>query len=170
MDLRCHLVSHFFSPLRNLPSPPVSPNHEFEIRQISYSPSNYRQWADDRSQGAQFSKGHSTRLFDNPIGGPQRQWLNNIPNPGLIDYRVSWNAFRIMPTTPSALSEILLAKFSTLIKPPQPHDSLSAILRIGLLLVGQHFGKEIQKGNRRISLPWMRCKASGRYWSTAIWW
>ena len=65
---------------------------------------------------------------------PHKDWINNIPNDGLILYRSLLNEERLLPTSPQALAEILTQKSYDFIKPRQLRFGLGRILGIGLVL------------------------------------
>lgn len=95
----------FFSPLRHLPTP---------------------------SDGSLWT-GHTRQIMIEPTGTPHRNWVETLPNDGLIRY-INWFEERIIPTTPKALSEVLVTKNYDFIKPPTLRNGLGRILGIGILL------------------------------------
>ena len=65
---------------------------------------------------------------------PQREWINTIPNDGLIYYTTILNQGRLLITSPQALSEVLTTKSYDFIKPEQLRNGLGRVLGIGILL------------------------------------
>lgn len=99
------LYPRFFSPLRHLPTPP---------------------------KGG-FFLGHTRHILKEPSGVPMQNWLRNVPNNGLIRYSFAFRQ-RVLVTTPSALSEVLVTKSYDFIKPQSVRNGLGRILGIGILL------------------------------------
>ncbi|KAK0656401.1 cytochrome P450 4A12A [Cercophora newfieldiana] len=99
------LYPKFFSPLRHLPSP------------------------DDGS----FYNGQWEKISALPSGVPMIEWINSIPNNGLIRYLGILNLERVMVTSPKALAEVLTTKCYDFEKPEQLRWSLGRILGIGIL-------------------------------------
>nr|OQO26998.1 hypothetical protein B0A51_07623 [Rachicladosporium sp. CCFEE 5018] len=95
----------FFSPLRDIPTPPD--NHWFY--------------------------GQTRRIMRDRNGGPQQDWEENVPNDGLIRYSM-WFQERVLVTTPKVLGEVLVTKNYEFIKPRQLRNGLGRILGIGILL------------------------------------
>ncbi|KAG7292359.1 hypothetical protein NEMBOFW57_002394 [Staphylotrichum longicolle] len=62
------------------------------------------------------------------------EWINSIPNNGLIRYLGPFNQERVMLTSPKALSEVLVLKNYDFIKPAAIRYSLGRILGVGILL------------------------------------
>lgn len=61
-------------------------------------------------------------------------WINSIPNDGLIQYRSILNTNRLMVTTPKALSEVLNQKCYEYTKPRFFTTTLTRLLGEGLFL------------------------------------
>ncbi|KAK5124989.1 hypothetical protein LTR85_001179 [Meristemomyces frigidus] len=95
----------FFSPLRHLPTPP----------------------------DGGFFMGQTKRILREPSGMPMRDWVENLPNDGLIRYSV-WFQERLLVTNPKALGEVLVTKNYDFAKPYHFRNSLGRILGIGILL------------------------------------
>ncbi|KAF4548105.1 Cytochrome P450-like protein 56 [Elsinoe fawcettii] len=100
------IYPNFFSPLRDLPSPP----------------------------NATLFMGHSARIAKEPTGIPMRDWANEVPNDGLIRYLHWFNAERLLVTSPKALAEVLVTKNYDFIKPKLVREGLGRILGVGILL------------------------------------
>ncbi|KAK8048549.1 cytochrome P450 [Apiospora phragmitis] len=100
------LYPKLFSPLRHLPSP----------------------------SGGSFWNGHFAEIAAKPTGIPMREWINTIPNNGLIRYTGMFNQERIMPTSPKALADVLVTRSYDFEKPSQVRNSIGRILGIGVLL------------------------------------
>lgn len=64
---------------------------------------------------------------------PMRDWVQNVPNNGLIRYSV-WFQQRLLVTTPAALGEVLVTKNYDFVKPWHFRNGLGRILGIGILL------------------------------------
>ena len=62
------------------------------------------------SQGGSFFNGQYKRIQAEPSGEPQIEWINNIPNEGLIYYTSLLNQGRLFIANPQALSEVLTTK------------------------------------------------------------
>jgi cytochrome P450 len=62
-----------------------------------------------------------------------REWMETIPNDGLIKYNHLMNSERVLPTTPKALAEVLVTKNYTFIKPPFFRENLGRLLGNGIL-------------------------------------
>ncbi|TKA81886.1 hypothetical protein B0A49_00372 [Cryomyces minteri] len=100
------LYPAFLSPLRHLPEPP----------------------------GASLINGHGSRILKEPSGAPFREWVEQVPNDGLIRYKFLFNKERVLLTSPKALGEVLVTKNYEFIKPPHLRSGLGRILGIGILL------------------------------------
>lgn len=100
------LYPKFFSPLRHLPEP----------------------------QGNSLFMGQFAAISNEPTGKPQQEWVNAIPNEGLIRYLNVFNEERLLVTNPKALAEVLVTKNYDFIKPSLVRDGLGRILGIGILL------------------------------------
>ena len=99
------LYPRFFSPLRHLPMPPDS----------------------------KFFTGSTRRVMKEPSGFPSRDWVEHVPNDGLIRYSM-WFQERLLITNPKALGEVLVTKNYDFIKPKQLRNGLGRLLGIGILL------------------------------------
>lgn len=99
------IYPRFFSPLRHLPEAP----------------------------DGTFFLGQTKRIIREASGVPMREWVEHVPNNGLIRYSM-WFQERLLVTTPAALSEVLVTKNYDFIKPPQVRNGLGRILGIGILL------------------------------------
>jgi len=95
----------FFSPLRHLPTPP----------------------------DGRFFTGQTRRILKEPSGMPMRDWVENVPNDGLIKYSI-WFQERVLLTDPRALAEVLVTKNYEFVKPYHFRNGLGRILGIGILL------------------------------------
>ncbi|EPS32247.1 hypothetical protein PDE_07207 [Penicillium oxalicum 114-2] len=118
---KLYLWPIWFSPLRNLPEPP----------------------------GGQLLSGH-TRLVPNERSGmPLQEWINQVPNSGLIRYRMRFNKEVIFVTNPKGLSEVLVQKSYEFAKPAKLRLGLGRILGVGLIVAegNQH------KKQRKLLMP-----------------
>ncbi|KAL2255185.1 hypothetical protein VTK26DRAFT_3910 [Humicola hyalothermophila] len=82
-------------------------------------------------------------------GEPMIEWMNSIPNDGLIRYLGPLNMERLVPTSPKALAEVLATKNYDFPKPSHFRHTIGRILGVGLLLAE---GDE-HKVQRRNLLP-----------------
>ncbi|KAL1297814.1 hypothetical protein AAFC00_006343 [Neodothiora populina] len=95
-----------FSPLRRLPTPP----------------------------GAHYFLGHGRIILQKASGEPMREWIDTVPNDGLI-YYLNWlNMERVLLTNPNTLAEVLTLKNYEFIKPAHFRTVLGRILGVGVLL------------------------------------
>ncbi|PYI12623.1 cytochrome P450 [Aspergillus sclerotiicarbonarius CBS 121057] len=97
---------NFCSPLRHLPSP----------------------------TGGSWDLNQRLRPYTEPRGRPQCDWVNSIPNNGLIRYRTLLNSDRLLVTSPEALAEVLTTKCYDFKKPQWLVTELKQVLGVGLLL------------------------------------
>ena len=64
-----------------------------------------------------------------------QEWINEVPNQGLIQYKTIFNTERIMLTSPQALCEVLVQKNYEFIKPALMRQGLGRLLGgTGILL------------------------------------
>ena len=96
----------FLSPLRHLPSPP----------------------------DGHFLLGHFRRIYKDPTGEPQRDWIDNVPNDGVLYYRWLFNEPRILVTNPKAIGEVLVTRSYEFVKPGRLRKGLGRLLGVGILL------------------------------------
>lgn len=80
-----------------------------------------------------FFMGQWSKIVKEPSGIPMRQWINEIPNDGLIRYRHMFNRDRVLVTSPKALGEVLVTKSYDFIKPDFVSTGIGRILGIGVL-------------------------------------
>ncbi|CZR50970.1 related to isotrichodermin C-15 hydroxylase (cytochrome P-450 monooxygenase CYP65A1) [Phialocephala subalpina] len=100
------LFPKFFSPLRHLPMP----------------------------KGGSWWNGHFKEISAKTTGDPQIEWINTIPNDGLIRYLGLLNSERIIVTSPQGLSQVLTTQNYEFIKPSHIAKSLGRLLGVGVLL------------------------------------
>ncbi|KAH5466538.1 hypothetical protein HBI22_180030 [Parastagonospora nodorum] len=96
----------FLSPLRHLPQPP----------------------------NGHILLGHFRRIFKDPTGEPQRDWIDNVPNDGVLYYRWLFNEPRVLVTNPKALAEVLVQRNYEFVKPDRLRRGLARLLGVGILL------------------------------------
>lgn len=65
---------------------------------------------------------------------PLQEWINEVPNDGLIRYRMMFNKEVVFVTSPKALSEVLVQKNYDFSKPYKLRQGLGRILGIGLII------------------------------------
>jgi len=111
----------FLSPLRHLPQPP----------------------------NANPILGHFKRIFKEPTGEPQRDWIDTVKNDGVLYYRFLFNEPRVFVTTPRAIAEVLVQRNYEFIKPARLRTGLGRVLGIGILLAE---GDE-HKRQRKLLMP-----------------
>ncbi|KAH7381206.1 cytochrome P450 [Phaeosphaeria sp. MPI-PUGE-AT-0046c] len=111
----------FLSPLRHLPQPP----------------------------NAHFLLGHFKRIYKEPTGEPQRDWIDKVPNDGVLYYRTLLNESRVLITNPKALGEVLVQRNYEFIKPERVRNGLGRLLGIGILIAE---GDE-HKRQRKLLMP-----------------
>lgn len=93
--------------------------------------------------------GHFKRIFKEPTGEPQRDWIDSVDNDGVIYYRWIFNEPRVLITTPKALAEVLVQRNYEFIKPQRIREGLGRLLGVGILLAE---GDE-HKRQRRALMP-----------------
>ena len=65
---------------------------------------------------------------------PLQEWVNQVPNSGLIRYRMRFNKEVIFVTNPKGLSEVLVQKSYEFAKPAKLRLGLGRILGVGLIV------------------------------------
>ncbi|KUJ22725.1 cytochrome P450 [Mollisia scopiformis] len=100
------LYPKYFSPLRHLPMP----------------------------KGGSWWNGHFKEISARATGEPHIEWVNTIPNDGLIRYLGLLNSERLIVTSPKGLSEVLTTQNYDFIKPSHVAKGLGRLLGIGILL------------------------------------
>ncbi|KAI4152262.1 MAG: hypothetical protein LQ340_003009, partial [Diploschistes diacapsis] len=68
------------------------------------------------------------------VGIPHRNWINSVPNDGLIRYTHIFNRERVLLASPKALSEVLVTKSYEFQKPADARYTLGRLLGFGVLL------------------------------------
>lgn len=68
-------------------------------------------------KGNSLINGQFWKIFHEDNGKPHQQWMESIPNDGLIYYRSILNVPRVLVTTPDALREVLSQKNYEFVKP-----------------------------------------------------
>ncbi|KAH7074210.1 cytochrome P450 [Paraphoma chrysanthemicola] len=109
------------SPLRHLPQPP----------------------------NAHFLFGHFRKIFKEPTGEPQREWMDTVPNDGVLYYRWLFNESRVLVTNPKALGEVLVQRNYDFVKPERIRNGLGRLLGVGILIAE---GDE-HKRQRKMLMP-----------------
>ncbi|KAH0566078.1 hypothetical protein GP486_000516 [Trichoglossum hirsutum] len=72
-------------------------------------------------------------IFDLPQGAAMANWIQTVPNDGIIRYLDFLNSEVIFPTSAKALGEILTVKSDEFIKPPAINRAVKDFLGSGLL-------------------------------------
>ncbi|TGO62202.1 hypothetical protein BCON_0021g00150 [Botryotinia convoluta] len=103
---RVILYPYYFSPLRHLPSP----------------------------KGGSWWNGQWKRISGEPTGQPMLDWIQDVPNDGIIRYLGMLNSERVMVTNAKALSEVLTIKNYDFVKPSTLRIGIGRLLGIGVLL------------------------------------
>lgn len=78
--------------------------------------------------------GQFKRILKEPTGVPMQEWINTIPNDGLIRYKAIFNTERLLITSAKGLGEVLVTKNYEFVKPAQLRLGLGRILGVGVLL------------------------------------
>ena len=78
--------------------------------------------------------GQFLKVFNEPNESAHCDWIENIPNNGLIAYRSLFNTERIVPTDPKALAEVLTLKTYEFVKPLFVAATIGRVLGIGILV------------------------------------
>ncbi|TVY41649.1 Cytochrome P450 monooxygenase [Lachnellula occidentalis] len=84
--------------------------------------------------GGSWWNGQFADILARPTGIPMIEWINSVPNEGLIRYLGLLNAERLIVASPKALGEVLVAKNYDFIKPAHVTAGLGRILGVGVLL------------------------------------
>ncbi|PVH85843.1 cytochrome P450 monooxygenase-like protein [Cadophora sp. DSE1049] len=100
------LYPRYFSPIRHFPTPP----------------------------GGSWWNGHFDQIKALPTGGPMINWIESVPNDGIIRYMGMFNSERLFITSPKGLGEVLVTKNYDFIKPSHVATGLGRLLGIGVLL------------------------------------
>lgn len=85
-------------------------------------------------KGGTMFMGHWPLIAGSNPGEPALEWINTIPNNGIIRYLGIFNQERIIVTTPKALNEVVTQKGYEFIKPQTLIQSLERIIGVGVLL------------------------------------
>ncbi|KAI4139368.1 MAG: hypothetical protein L6R39_006324 [Caloplaca ligustica] len=104
-------------------------------------------------QGNALFMGQFTAIRSEPTGTPQRRWINEIPNDGLIRYLNVLNEERLLLTNSKALAEVLVTKNYDFIKPSLVRAGLGRILGIGILLAEGEEHKVLDIIQRKNLMP-----------------
>ncbi|PMD41152.1 cytochrome P450 monooxygenase-like protein [Hyaloscypha variabilis F] len=116
----------FFNPLRHIPGP------------TSYN----------------IFYGNGTAQFSKPPGQEMLNWVQDIPNDGLLRFRGFFNEDRLIPTSPETLKSVLSDNSYDFEKPPAIRKFLVKILGAGLILVEG----DVHKFQRKNVLPSFQLK------------
>lgn len=65
---------------------------------------------------------------------PAQEWINEVPNNGLIRYRMRFNKEVVLVVDPKGLSEVLVQKNYEFAKPYRLRKGLGRILGVGLII------------------------------------
>ncbi|CZT11774.1 hypothetical protein WAI453_004318 [Rhynchosporium graminicola] len=111
----------YFSPLKDLPEP----------------------------KGAGWLWAHASQMRINHNGEPYRRWISEVPNRGLIRFRVLFNQERLFLTSIEALREVLVTNSYDFIKPEQASFTFRKVLGDGVLIANG----AAHKRQRKILMP-----------------
>jgi hypothetical protein len=78
--------------------------------------------------------GHYKRIYYEPTGEPQRDWIDQVDNDGVLYYRWIFNEPRVLITSPKALGEVLVQRSYEFVKPARVRIGIGKLLGIGVLL------------------------------------
>lgn len=73
-------------------------------------------------------------MWKEPVGMPMREWINEIPNEGIIKYNNLFNWENLLITSPAGLGEVLLEKNYDFEKPARIRSVLGRVLGGGILV------------------------------------
>ena len=118
------IYPRFLDPLRGLPQAPVR----------FWVPCCPSCMLSDWTQDGSFWLGHFNLIRKQPTGEPQRDWIDHVPNDGVIVYHWFMNEPRVLLTTPKALAEVLVQRSYEFVKPQRMREGLGHILGVGVLL------------------------------------
>ncbi|KAH7330478.1 cytochrome P450 [Rhexocercosporidium sp. MPI-PUGE-AT-0058] len=118
---KLYVYPFYISPLRHLPEP----------------------------KGAGWLWAHASQIRKNHNGAPYRRWISEVPNRGLIRFRVLFNQERIFLTSTEALREVLVTNSYDFIKPEQASFTFRKILGDGVLVANG----ATHKRQRKILMP-----------------
>lgn len=82
--------------------------------------------------GGEFVLGHTRNIMRDSSGVPQRKWISEVPNDGLLRY-MNWMRERVLVTNPQVLKELLMTKSYEFVKPLQVRHGLARLLGRGIL-------------------------------------
>lgn len=107
--------------------------------------------------------GHLDLVPNERSGMPLQEWINDVPNEGLIRYRMRFNKEVVFVTSPKALSEVLVQKNYDFCKPYKLRLGLGRILGNGLI-VAEGEDHKVFKSARPICMSAERIfRPSGNY-------
>ncbi|KAK3679776.1 hypothetical protein LTR78_000152 [Recurvomyces mirabilis] len=85
-------------------------------------------------KGGQLFNGHAKLISDERSGSPMHEWINEVPNDGLIRYRMKRNQERVFVTSVKGLAEVLVQRNYDFVKPTRLRYGLGRILGVGLII------------------------------------
>ncbi|GAB1203073.1 hypothetical protein APSETT445_001699 [Aspergillus pseudonomiae] len=91
-----------------------------------------------------FFHGQLWRILSEPVGSPMREWINTIPNDGIIRFTTVFNQERLILTSPEALSDALVTHNYDWDKPEQMKKGLGRIVGQGVLLASGNVHKSCE--------------------------
>ena len=81
------------------------------------------------------------------------RWIDEVPNDGLIHYRMVFNADRILLTDSKSIGEVLVQKSYEFVKPGFLRGGIARILGVGILLAeGDEHKVSMSSTGTRLSL------------------
>ncbi|KAI9762443.1 MAG: hypothetical protein M4579_000419 [Chaenotheca gracillima] len=85
-------------------------------------------------KGNHFIMGQFRRIIAEPSGDPAIDYINTVPNDGVIHYLNHFNTDRVMPTNAKALGEVMTQRNYEFRKPSFFSQGIGRLLGIGILL------------------------------------
>lgn len=124
---RLFVYPFFFCPLRHLPSPAVS------IDTYMIFPSG--KWSLNKSQNSSIFFGNASAIFQSPPGRDFLEWIEVVPNDGMIYFRGHFNQASLLLTSPQALADVVQKNCYDWEKPKALSEFLGRLLGEGLNVV-----------------------------------
>ncbi|KAI6501734.1 hypothetical protein MCOR12_005890 [Pyricularia oryzae] len=136
---RIILYPKFFSPFRDLPSPP----------------------------GGTFLNGQTWRILKQGSSAPLGEWGNTIENDGIIRVNVALNSERLLVTSIEGIADVLVRNADNWRKPEALRHSLASVIGDGLI-VSEGNAHKVQRKNMMTAFTGPRVKALyPQFWSRA---
>jgi len=78
--------------------------------------------------------GQAQQILNESVGEPMRDWIDNIPNDGIIRYLTYFNTEILFLTSPRALNEVLNDQVQNFVKTEHVRTLMSKMMGIGMIL------------------------------------